>query len=102
MQRLMILGLAFVLAAPFATPPDAAAAQTPPEEQNPWKCYDDIGWERPCSASEEFDRCLRAAYVAWEQCSERDEGAWHEVGCFLGYQADYAECELEFIKNFFF
>ena len=61
--------------------PIAIACQTPPDEQNPWLCYDVDGWERPCTATETFDRCLRASADSYEQCIAKNDSWWAEALC---------------------
>ena len=102
MNRLMAIVLALAVLAPVTTVSDATAAQTPPDEQNPWLCYDDVGWERPCSATEEFDRCVWAADAAAQECYESGDGFWHDAGCYAQHHIDFLACELEFIKDFIF
>jgi hypothetical protein len=55
--------------------------QTPPEEQNPWLCYDDLGWERPCTATETYNRCLDASEVSYLQCLRSANGWGARAAC---------------------
>lgn len=77
MKRFVMLTLSTICVLAFVAPSVATPLQTPPEEQNPWLCYDDVGWERPCTATEEYRRCLDTSMVAYWTMPE-------EVGAFGG------------------
>lgn len=91
MKRFVMLTLSTICLLAFVAPSVATPLQTPPEEQNPWLCYDDVGWERPCTATEEYRRCLDASMVAFGQCLSRS-GPAGDVVCWWAFTLDQLHC----------
>lgn len=73
----------------------ATALQTPPEGQNPWLCYDINGFERPCTHTEEYERCIWAAEESLQQCME-DAGFWERARCRFRHDWDEFACDLAY------
>ena len=91
MKRFVMLTLSTICLLAFVAPSVATPLQTPPEEQNPWLCYDDVGWERPCTATEEYWLCLEASMVAYGQCLSRS-GLAGDVACWWLFTIDQFHC----------
>lgn len=88
--------LATIVAPCVATP-----MQTPPDEQNPWLCYDIVGWERPCTITEEWVLCRRAAQDSRIQCLQKagvDVAAM--AVCAARFLADETACDVAVIGHF--
>ena len=103
MKRIGMSILTAICLLTFVAPSVATPLQTPPDEQNPWLCYDLDGWERPCTATEEFWHCLEAAGVAEMQCvMATGDGKLREALCAGRRSLDEAACWAEFIGIFWF
>ena len=102
MKRFALLTLTAVFLLTFITP-SAATPQTPPEEQNPWLCYDIVGWERPCTITEEWERCKRAAEDARLQCEQNaGDNLFELIICGSRFVADEKACDAAFLGHFWF
>ena len=103
MKKLILFTLAAMCLFTFVAPTTAMAQRVPEDEQSPWKCYDIEGWERPCTITEEFGICMRAAQDAEIQCAE--EGGVNPAALLVcgGKRAtDDAGCWASFIEHFWF
>ncbi len=87
----------------FAAPSVGTPLQTPPDEQNPWLCYDIHGWERPCTKTEEWVLCKRAAEDSRIQCDRDAAGDLSAaIVCAMRFVADEKACDAEFVGTFWF
>ena len=103
MQRLKITIRTFALAVAClmaAAAPIITLGQVPPEEQNPWKCYDSEGWERECTVTEKFVKCVDSTVSAYRQCRKRADNGWERFLCKAAHQADVFECQTRYLKDF--
>ena len=103
MKRIGMSILTAICLLTFVAPSVATPLQTPPDEQNPWLCYDVEGWERPCTVTEEWVLCKRAALDAKEQCETDGAGDFNgAVICYMRYIADEKACDAEIVGLFWF
>lgn len=103
MKNLVLFTLAAMCLVMFTAPAVADAQQVPPEEQNPWKCYDIYGWERPCTVTEELEMCFWAADDAEMQCMQRAGDDLVDQGiCSAKRTTDDLACWAALIAHFWF
>ena len=100
MKRFVILTLSTICLLTFVAPSVATPLQTPPEERNPWLCYDLEGWERPCTATEEFWHCMDAAAVSEIQCNMAIGDGKRAAVCAGKRTVDEFACAREFAAIF--
>ena len=103
MQRLKITTRTFALAVAClmaVAAPIITLGQVPPEEQNPWTCYDHQGYPRECTAVEKYALCLKSADESHWQCMEDVDSFWDRAGCEVAYVLNELACATRFLTGF--